>query len=100
MRWWGYDEPMWFCGSWEFGIFDDGWVLSHRSVIKLKGGWPTYITFHKGRMMPYWMQSVFFHCPPLQRLLYLVRCPGGSGWAWRCVRGGNCGCSNERLYRR
>jgi hypothetical protein len=47
MRWWGYDKPMWFCGSWEFGILDDGWVLSHRSVIKLQGRWPTYSTFHR-----------------------------------------------------
>lgn len=43
----GYDEPFWYCGAWEFGIFDQGWVLAYRRIIKLEGAWPRYSTFHK-----------------------------------------------------
>lgn len=43
----GYDEPFWCCGTWEFGIFDQGWVLSRLQVIVLEGRWPNYATFHR-----------------------------------------------------
>lgn len=45
----GYDEPFWYFKAWEFGVFDQGWVLSHRRVIKLQGWWPTYSTFRRRR---------------------------------------------------
>jgi hypothetical protein len=45
----GYDEPMWYFGGWEFGLFDRGWVLSYRSVIRLEARWPRYSTFHRDR---------------------------------------------------
>lgn len=43
----GYDEPLWYLGQWEFGIFDEGWLVAHSRVIKLQGRWPTYKTFHR-----------------------------------------------------
>ena len=42
----GYDEPFWYFGRWEFGVFDQGWVVSKERVIRLQGRWPTYRTFH------------------------------------------------------
>lgn len=36
----GYDEPLWYFGAWEFGLFDQGWVISYRRVIRFQGSWP------------------------------------------------------------
>jgi len=45
----GYDEPLWYLGPWEFGIFDQGWIIAKRRVIKLEGRWPNYKTIHPFR---------------------------------------------------
>ena len=42
----GYDEPFWYLGHWEFGIFDQGWVICRDRIQKWAGCWPTYKTFH------------------------------------------------------
>lgn len=46
MRRFGYDEPLWFFGPWEFGLFDDGWIIAKHRVIRWSGRWPRYRTFH------------------------------------------------------
>jgi hypothetical protein len=45
----GYDEPLWYLGPWEFGIFDNGWLVAKDRIIRLEGKWPTWRTFHKRR---------------------------------------------------
>jgi hypothetical protein len=42
----GYDEPLWHFGAWEFGLFDDGWLIAKRRIIRFQGRWPNYNTFH------------------------------------------------------
>ena len=46
-RYLGYAEPFWYCGPWEFGLFDDGWLIAKHQVIRLEGRWPTHRTFHR-----------------------------------------------------
>lgn len=48
--------------------------------------------------MPLWLQTIFVRWPVLQGPLFLIRCPGGNGWAWRCCRRNECGCSNKSYY--
>jgi hypothetical protein len=53
----------------------------------------------RGIVVPQWFAKVLVKFPILQSPIWLVWCPGGSGWAWRCVRDGHCGCSNQDYYR-
>jgi hypothetical protein len=43
----GYDDPFFYFGAWEFGVFDNGWILAKNRVIRHEGRWPTYWTFHR-----------------------------------------------------
>jgi len=52
----------------------------------------------RGIAIPQWFAVLLVKFPALQGPLWLVRCPGGSDWAWRCCRRGDCGCSNLRYY--
>lgn len=40
------DDGLFCIGRWEFGLFDDGWVIAREWIIKVKGKWPTWKTFH------------------------------------------------------
>jgi hypothetical protein len=47
----GYDEPFWYFGPWEFLLADQGWVITKNQVMRFTGKWPTYATMHPIRTL-------------------------------------------------
>jgi hypothetical protein len=45
----GYDSPLWYFGRWEFGVFDEGWLIAKDRIIRFQGRWPTYHTLRPWR---------------------------------------------------
>lgn len=41
------DDGLFRIGRWEFGLFDDGWLIAREWIIKAEGKWPTWKTFHR-----------------------------------------------------
>ena len=49
----------------------------------------------RGISIPQWLAVLLTKFPALQRPIWRVRCPGGSGWVRDCIKRGECGCDNN-----